>query len=69
MASKMNRIFREYGNEFFGEKAMNHITDEQVEEARCAAFKELNLLTEKYGKQKNGTCKELFCNYIFGYFM
>lgn len=69
MASTIDCIFRKYGDEFFGEKAMNRITDEQVEEARCAAFRELGSLTEKCGKQKDGTCKELFCNYICEYFM
>ena len=65
----IDRIFRGYGEEFFGKEAMDNITDEQVEEARCQAFKWRDELTQKYGKQENGTVKELFCNYIFGTFM
>lgn len=69
MMSYIDRTFRGYGEEFFGEKAMNGITDEQVEEARCFAMRELAELTAKSGRQAEGTAKELFLNYIFGEFM
>ena len=65
----IDKIFRGYGEEFFGKEAMDYITDEQVEEARCQAFMWLGELTQKYGKQEEGTVRELFCNYIFGTFM
>ena len=65
----IDKIFRGYGEEFFGKEAMDNITDEQVEETRCQAFRWLDEMTQKYGKQENGTVKELFCNYIFGSFM
>lgn len=67
--SHIDKIFRRYGEEFFGKKCMDQITDAQVEEARCWAFKELNNLTVEYGKQAPDTVKELFCNYIFGEFI
>lgn len=69
MAAYIDRIFRGYGEEFFGKECMDKITDEQVEEARCEAFKLLEEKTKKYGKQEKGTVEELFCNYIFGTFM
>lgn len=65
----LEQIFRGYGEEFFGTKAMNQITTEQVEEARCAAMNELCDLTAKYGRQEDGTVRELFCNYVFANFM
>lgn len=65
----IDRVFRGYGEEFFGADAMSAITDSQVEEARCYAFSELDSLTAQYGRQPNGTARELFCNYIFGNFM
>lgn len=63
--SYIDRVFRGYGEEFFGKEAMSRITGAQVEEARCAAMQELGRLTEKYGKQEHGTAAELFCNYLF----
>ncbi len=69
MAAYIDRIFRGYGEEFFGKQAMDMITDAQVEEARCWTFNELHDLTARYGKQEEGTAQELFCNYIFGEFM
>lgn len=63
--SYIDRIFRGYGEEFFGKEAMDRIAPSQVEEARCAAMRELGRLTEKYGKQEKGTAEELFCNYLF----
>lgn len=69
MVAYIDRIFREYGENFFGKKAMDQITDAQVEEARCAACQELYELTAKYGLQSNDTCKELFCNYVFSKFI
>lgn len=65
----IDRVFRGYGEEFFGEKAMSSITDEQVEEARCFAMREVAERTAKSGRQAEGTAKELFLNYIFGEFM
>ena len=65
----IDKLFRGYGEEFFGKTAMNMITDDQVEEARCAAFQATHELTEKYGKQEEGTTRELFCNYVFECFM
>lgn len=62
-------LFRSYGEEFFGKEAMDKITDEQVEEARIYAMFTLGELTKQLGLQKQGTAKELFCNYIFGVFM
>lgn len=61
----IDRIFRGYGEAFFGKEAMDRITSAQVEEARCAAMRELGRLTEKYGKQEKGTAEALFCNYLF----
>lgn len=69
MAAYIDKLFRRYGEEFFGKTAMDMVTDEQVSEARCAAFQTTCELTEKYGKQEKGTTKELFCNYVFGCFM
>lgn len=63
--SFIDRVFRGYGEAFFGKEAMNRITSAQVEEARCAAMRELSYLTAKYGKQEHGTAAELFCNYLF----
>ena len=65
MAAYIDKIFREYGEDFFGKQCMDRITDSQVEEARVFAFNELAALTKKYGKQDPGTTKELFCNYLF----
>lgn len=65
----IDKIFREYGENFFGKECMDQITDAQVEEARCFAFNECSELTKKYGKQEKGTTEELFCNYIFGTFL
>ena len=61
----IDRVFRGYGEEFFGKRFMDTINSKQVEEARCFAMQELNYLTAKYGKQKQGAERELFCNYIF----
>lgn len=61
----VDKIFREYGEEFFGKDAMQNITDSQVEEARVFAFKALDYLTGMYGKQEAGTARKLFCNYLF----
>lgn len=69
MMTYIDRIFRGYGEEFFGKECMDQITDAQVEEARCWAMTELADLTAKYGKQEKGTVEELFCNYIFGEFI
>lgn len=69
MVAYIDRIFRGYGEEFFGKECMDNITDEQVEEARCQAFKWLDEKTAKYGKQEKGTVEELFCNYIFANFI
>ena len=65
----IDRIFRGYGEEFFGKQAMDKITPEQVEEARCFAMDVLAALTKEFGLQKKGTERELFCNYVFGMFM
>ena len=65
MAAYIDKIFRGYGEDFFGKQCMNRITDDQIEEARVFAFNELAALTKKYGKQESGTAKELFCNYLF----
>ena len=65
----IDRVFRGYGEEFFGEKVMSSITDEQVEEARCCAMKEVAERTAKRGRQAEGTAKELFLNYIFENFI
>lgn len=69
MIAPIDKTFRRYGEDFFGKECMNQITDAQVEEARVWAFNELAELTEKYGRQPDGACKELFCNYIFGQFL
>ena len=69
MAAFIDKVFRKYGEEFFGKTAMDMITDAQVEEARCEAMKYLCELTRKYGKQYQGTVKDLFCNYVFSTFM
>lgn len=61
----VDRTFKDYGVAFFGEKAMERITDAQIEEARCFAMEELGRLTAKYGPQEKGTAAELFCNYLF----
>lgn len=63
--SAIDRIFRGYGDDFFGKDVMDLITWEQVEEARCFAFKVLDELTKNYGKQENGTVEGLFLNYLF----
>lgn len=65
----IDKIFRKHGEDFFGKEVMDQITDEQVEEARCEAFKGLTELTAKYGRQEKGTVEELFCNYIFSEFI
>lgn len=67
--TQMNSIFRRHGEDFFGKIPMDRITDKQVEEARIFAEQEVINLTKKYGKQPEDTCKELFCNYVFGCFM
>lgn len=67
--SYIDKVFRGYGEEFFGKECMDQITDAQVEEARCWAMTELGNFTAKYGKQAPGTAKELFCNYIFDKFI
>lgn len=69
MTTYIDKLFRGYGEEFFGKSAMNRVTDEQVSEARCAAFQATCELTGKYGKQEPGTVKELFRNYVFECFM
>jgi len=69
MTAYIDKIFRGYGEDFFGKECMNQITDTQVEEARCWAMNELTNLTSKYGKQEKGTAEELFCNYIFSKFI
>lgn len=69
MAAFIDRVFRGYGEEFFGKAAMDLITDDQVEEARCFACQGLSDLTKKYGKQENWVVKELFCNYVFWNFV
>lgn len=69
MAAYIDQTFRKYGEDFFGKSIMETITDSQVEKARCWAMKGVRDLTIKYGRQPNGTAKELFCNYIFEYFI
>lgn len=61
----IDKIFRFYGIDFFGDQVMDKITPEQIEECRVEAFKELDKLTKKYGLQPKGTVKELFCNILF----
>lgn len=61
----LEQIFRGYGEEFFGKTIMDQITTEQIEEGRCAAMNKLHDLTEKYGRQEDGTAQVLFCEYIF----
>lgn len=68
MVGYIDKLFRGYGEEFFGKEAMDQITDEQVEEARCEACKMLNELTAEFGKQEEGVVKELFYNYVFANF-
>ena len=65
----IDKIFRGYGEEFFGKECMDQITNAQVEEARCWVFTEVGNLTAAYGKQPSGTVKKLFCNYIFSKFI
>lgn len=67
--SAIDKVFKGYGEEFFGVKAMEQITDEQIEEARVWTCNEIHRLTALYGLQEQGTIKELFCNYVFGQFM
>lgn len=57
-----DKIFRSYGEDFFGKKAMDQITDEQIEEAKAFAISEADNYDED-------ATRELFCNYIFGTFM
>ena len=64
MESYIDRTFREYGAQTFGTEAMNSITSEQIEEARCAAFRAASALTEKYGRLPNGSTKTIFCYYV-----
>ena len=62
--TRIDQIFKGYGEESFGKKYMERLTDSQIEEARCWAFNRLTALTTKYGKQAPGTAKKLFCDYI-----
>lgn len=63
--TRIDRIFKQYAVDFFGETPTERLTEEQIEEARVFAFSELHKLTEKYGRQKDGTCREIFLNYLF----
>ena len=67
--SSVDKIFYQYGVDFFGKKPMLALSGDQVEEARVFACKELHELTKEYGLQPKGTVKELFCNYIFEHFI
>ena len=60
----IDRMFRKYGEEYFGKEKMDTLTDEQVEEARCEAMKALTYVVSVCGaKDGNGQVKELFCDY------
>lgn len=61
----IDEIARQWGVEFFGEKAMERITPPQIEAARVWAFRELSDITFLYGRQPAGTLQELFCNRLF----
>jgi len=69
MAAYIDRVYRVYGEEHIGKDIMDHITDHQVEEARCASYEVLSALTMVYGKQPKDTCKIIFCDYIREYFL
>lgn len=64
----IDRTLKAQAKEFFGD-VVDTLTDEQIENARCEAFKMLSDLTAKYGKQEKGTLEELFNNYLFGYYI
>lgn len=60
----MDRTFKGYAIEQFGAVA-NELTEEQVETARCFAFRVLGFMTETYGKkQPEGTVQKIFCDYV-----
>lgn len=69
----IDRIFRGYGEEFFGKEFMDKLTSEQIETARCESFKLLQekieyLISVGYKHTESDEItdvKELFCNYIF----
>ena len=67
--SSIDKLFKGYGVEFFGEEPMRRVTDAQIEEARVFAFNECARLTEKYGPQTKGTTRELFLNYLWGEYL
>lgn len=62
--SFIDRVFRGYGEQFFGKEAMDLISSTEVEDARCKAMQVLNLRTMMYGKQRPHTAEQLFCKYI-----
>lgn len=61
--------FREYGEEFFGEIAMESITDEQSQRARQFALDVFWQMVNEFGKQDDKASKELYCNYLFANFI
>lgn len=62
--SAIDRRFREYGEKRFGKKAMDRLSLEQVEEARCFACQVLGELTRDFGLQDKDTAEEIFCMYV-----
>ena len=60
----IDRVFRGYGEQFFGKARMDHISTAEVEECRCKAMEILGKRTMMYGKQPPRTAEKLFCKYI-----
>ncbi len=72
----IDRIFRGYGEEFFGKETMDQVTSEQVEEARCFAYGTMSevvrgMIAAGLDPRSEGVmdeCKALFYRYIFEQF-
>ena len=60
----IDRVFRSYGEERFGKKAMARVTSEEVEQARVFTCRVIHDLTRDFGKQEKGTEKDIFCDYV-----
>lgn len=65
MMTSIDKVFYKHAEEFFGRTAMQHITDDQVEEARVFTCRLIHDKVEAEGIPINVNQWEIFNNYLF----
>ena len=65
MLSYVDKVLVKSASEFFGEVPVKRLTDDQIEEARCYAFRMLGEIVKEYGKPPKGTLEDIFYNRLW----